>query len=82
VLLGRDWDEPRGLWDELTDVVARDRSAELEDPGTGTNLIAFEIGPGDGAYAVWVGRSADGEIACVVADGWVLSGATYLGPVQ
>jgi hypothetical protein len=54
----------------------------MEDPETATNLIAFEIGWGDGAYAVWIGRAADGEIACVVADGGVLSGATYLGPVR
>jgi hypothetical protein len=82
VEVSRDRDEPRGLWHELTDVVTRDNSVELEDPETGTNLIAFEIGWGDGVYAVWIGRAADGEIACVVAEGWVLSGATYRGPVQ
>jgi hypothetical protein len=82
VEVSADWDEPRGLWDELTDAVAGEKSAELEDPETGTNLIAFEIGWGDGAYAVWIGRAADGGIACVVADGAVLSGASRLGPAE
>lgn len=82
VELSEDWDEPRGLWDELTDAVSRDESAELEDPETETNLIAFSIGWGDGVYPVWIGRGADGEVACVVADGQVLRDATHRGPVE
>jgi hypothetical protein len=74
------WDGPRGLWDELTDVVVREHSVELEDPETKANLIAFTSGWGDGAYPVWIGRCADGEVACVVADTYVLADATFLGP--
>jgi hypothetical protein len=81
VEVSKDWDQPRGLWGELVDTVIREKSAELEDPETGTNLISFEIGWGDGVYAVWIGRAADGEVACVVADGWVLSDSKYLGAV-
>ncbi len=78
--LGHVWDEPGGLWDELTDTFGRDGSAELEDPETDTNLIAFRSGWGDGAYPVWIGRAADGDVVCVVADTQVLSGATLLPP--
>jgi hypothetical protein len=71
-----DWDGPRHA------VSGEKESAELEDPRTGTNVIAFYIGWGDGCYPVWIGRGADGEVACVVADGGVLCDATYLGPVE
>lgn len=74
VELRKDWD--------LRRAVPRDESAELEDPETGANLIAFWIGWGDGVYPVWVGRGADGAVACVVADGQVLCDATYLGPAE
>ena len=50
--------------------------------GTGTNPIAFGIGSGGRVHAVRIGPAAGGEIACVVADGRVSSGATYLGPVR
>jgi Protein of unknown function (DUF4241) len=76
VELSEVWDQPRGLWDELADAVMDNESAVLEDPETGTNLIAFSSGWGDGAYPVWLGRCADGQVACVVADTLVLSGAT------
>jgi hypothetical protein len=78
----RHWDEPRGLWEELSATVLAADSVELEDPETGTNLIAFRIGWGDGAYPVWIGRAGDGEVARIVADGMVLSDATCLGPVE
>lgn len=77
-----DWDQPKGLWNELLDTIERDLSAEVEDPVTGTNLVVYDIGWHDGPSPVWIGRAADGEVACVVADGEVLSGATYLGPVE
>jgi hypothetical protein len=79
VELSEVWDEPRGLWDELADVIGREDSVELEDPKTKTNLIAFRSGWGDGAYPVWIGRCADGDVGCVVADTLVLTGATFLG---
>ncbi|MET7644100.1 DUF4241 domain-containing protein [Streptomyces sp. NPDC005426] len=31
-------------------------------------LIAFDSGMGDGRYPVWIGRGADGGVACIVAD--------------
>jgi uncharacterized protein DUF4241 len=77
-----DWDQPKGLWNELLDTIERDLSAEVEDPVTGTNLIVYDIGWHDGPSPVWIGRAADGEVACVVADGEVLCGATYLGLVE
>jgi hypothetical protein len=80
--LTEDWDQPQGLWPELLDTIERDRSAEVEDPATGTNLIVFDIGWAHGTHPIWIGRAADGEVACVVADGEVLSGATWLCPVS
>jgi hypothetical protein len=48
----------------------------VDDPATGTNLIAYHSGRGDGSYPVWIGRDADGEVACFVADMLVLHEAT------
>ena len=52
--------------------------APVTDPGSGANLIAFHSGWGDGSYPVWIGRSADGEIACFVADMLLLSDGVAL----
>jgi hypothetical protein len=75
-------DDPRGVWGELRRTVERDGSAEMVDPATGTNVLAFPIGWGDEVYPVWIGRDAEGDVACVLADGLVLDDATYLGPVE
>ncbi|WP_345646735.1 DUF4241 domain-containing protein [Streptomyces tremellae] len=32
------------------------------------NLIAFRAGKGDGAHPVWIGRTDDGQVGCVVVD--------------
>ncbi|WP_424922587.1 DUF4241 domain-containing protein [Streptomyces sp. wa53] len=42
----------------------------VELPGTETepNLIAFRAGQGDGTYPVWIGRTDDGQVGCVVVD--------------
>lgn len=42
----------------------------VELPGTQAepNLIAFRAGRGDGAYPVWIGRTGDGQVGCVVVD--------------
>ncbi|MFG3281314.1 DUF4241 domain-containing protein [Streptomyces sp. NPDC048111] len=47
-----------------------DKRLSVELPGTETepNLIAFRAGQGDGTYPVWVGRTADGQVGCVVVD--------------
>lgn len=31
-------------------------------------MVMFRSGDGDGSYPVWIGRGADGEVACFVAD--------------
>ncbi|SFF38633.1 DUF4241 domain-containing protein [Streptomyces mirabilis] len=43
------------------------------DPESGGNLIAYPSGMGDGTYPVWIGRDADGEITCLVADMLIMS---------
>ncbi|MBO3739508.1 DUF4241 domain-containing protein [Actinoplanes flavus] len=42
----------------------------VELPGTPPepNLIAFRAGRGDGVYPVWIGRTDDGQVGCVVVD--------------
>lgn len=54
--------------------------AEISDPGTGTNLIAYLSGRGDGSYPVWIGRDSDGDVTCFVADMLILHRATPLEP--
>jgi Protein of unknown function (DUF4241) len=56
----------------------RQQPAEVIDPPSGANLIAFESGWGDGAYPTWIGRTAAGEVACFVADMLVVHDATVL----
>ncbi|MBB5802276.1 hypothetical protein F4560_002044 [Saccharothrix ecbatanensis] len=51
-------------------------TVEVREPESGATLVAFGSGWGDGAYPTWVGRTADGDIACFVADMLVLHGAT------
>ncbi|MCZ7457968.1 DUF4241 domain-containing protein [Streptomyces sp. WMMC940] len=44
----------------------------LDDPTSGGNLIVYPSGMGDGSYPVWIGRDADGEVTCLVADMLIL----------
>ena len=62
-----------GAWDG-------DKETEAADPKTGTNLIAYPSGRGDGSYPVWIGRTADGEVTCLVADMLVLHHMKPLPP--
>ncbi|MFI8503320.1 DUF4241 domain-containing protein [Streptomyces sp. NPDC085524] len=55
-------------------------SCTVADPASGTNLIAFPSGFGDGSYPVWIGRAASGAVTCFVADMLVLHGAEPLPP--
>ncbi len=51
------------------------KTAVLTEPVSGATLVAYHSGWGDGSYPVWIGRTADGEIACFVADMLVLRGS-------
>jgi Protein of unknown function (DUF4241) len=71
-----------GAWETLVERYLEDlhgqQPAEVIDPASGANLIAFESGWGDGAYPTWIGRTAAGEVACFVADMLVVHDATVL----
>ena len=47
-------------------------------------LVAFSSGNGDGDYPTWVGRTADGEVACFLTDFFILThdGASFTGYAQ
>ena len=49
-------------------------TAPISDLESGTNLIAYHSGWGDGAYPTWIGRAADGDVVCFVADMLLLPG--------
>ncbi|MFC6017568.1 DUF4241 domain-containing protein [Plantactinospora solaniradicis] len=65
---------------QQSDAREDDKETEVADPATGTNLIAFPSGAGDGSYPVWIGRTADGEVTCLVADMLVLHDMRPLPP--
>ncbi|MFD7991138.1 DUF4241 domain-containing protein [Streptomyces mexicanus] len=58
--------------DELDEdlFIPLDSRFTVELPGTESepNLIAFRAGRGDGSYPVWIGRTDDGQVGCVVVD--------------
>ncbi|PJN27957.1 DUF4241 domain-containing protein [Kitasatospora sp. CB02891] len=54
--------------------------AEVSAPDAGANLIAYPSGVGDGSYPVWIGRDADGEVTCFLADMLLLHRAEALPP--
>ncbi len=43
-------------------------TSPMSDLESGTNLIAYHSGWGDGAYPTWIGRATDGDVVCFVAD--------------
>ncbi|MEU3225865.1 DUF4241 domain-containing protein [Streptomyces sp. NPDC006976] len=44
------------------------RILKSDDSIDGAALIVFDSGWGDGRYPVWIGKMANGKVACVVAD--------------
>ena len=44
----------------------------LDDPQSGHNLVAFSSGWGDGVYPTWIGRTTDGDVACLVTEFFVI----------
>jgi hypothetical protein len=59
-------------FERISDLVCEHVWAEF-DVVPGVNCVAFLSGWGDGAYPVWVGRDADGDVVCFVADMLILS---------
>jgi hypothetical protein len=57
--------QPVYLATELQD---DDEVAVYTDEGTGNNLVFFRSGGGDGRYGTWIGRTAEGEVACFLTD--------------
>ncbi|MCO5967416.1 DUF4241 domain-containing protein [Actinoallomurus soli] len=55
------------------------RDTDPTAPGTLTDeegrprLVVFSSGDGDGHYPTWVGRTADGEVACFITDFFILT---------
>lgn len=64
-----------GSFETIAAVGIGGETAELVDPESGANLIAFSSGWGDGSYPTWIGRTADGRVACFVADMLILNKA-------
>lgn len=73
-LLGTDQDD---YFDRLMECM--DQGGDHTAPGTlndadGTPLlVVYTSGWGDGSYPTWVGRTADGEVACFLTDFFVLT---------
>ncbi|KZB81988.1 DUF4241 domain-containing protein [Amycolatopsis regifaucium] len=51
---------------------------DLTLDGVDGNIILFNAGWGDGSYPTWIGRAADGTLACFVTDMLVLNDAQVL----
>ncbi|MBF5002197.1 DUF4241 domain-containing protein [Nocardia sp. BSTN01] len=54
--------------DELLERVYEDIVAEQPSTETQSNLIAVRTDRPDGVYPVWIGRTDDGQVSCVVLD--------------
>ncbi|MGW1507411.1 DUF4241 domain-containing protein [Streptomyces mirabilis] len=53
---------------DISDVGSGSGTAVYTHEETGTSLVAFRSGGGDGHYATWVGYTPEGEVACFVTD--------------
>jgi hypothetical protein len=49
--------------------------AVVDDPATGTHLVAYPSGRGDGSRPVWIGRDADGAVTSFAAGVLILNRA-------
>ncbi|WP_229795906.1 DUF4241 domain-containing protein, partial [Saccharothrix coeruleofusca] len=63
-------------FEEIAERLIGGASERVADPVSGAALVAFGSGWGDGSYPTWVGRAADGSVACFVVDLLVLHRAT------
>ncbi|GAA1000871.1 DUF4241 domain-containing protein [Acrocarpospora macrocephala] len=66
-------------YDEICDRVSQHAAAGF-DAGSGVNCVAFLSGWGDGSYPVWIGRDAEGEVVCFVADMLLLADDAAVTP--
>jgi Protein of unknown function (DUF4241) len=55
---------------DLVQAVSDNPTVPITVPGRGgePTVIAFSTGGGDGTYPTWVGRAANGDVACFVTD--------------
>lgn len=60
------------IWDALVCGDGCAIATVIEAPGTSHTIAVFNTGWGDGCYPTWVGRTADGAIACFVTDFFVV----------
>lgn len=56
---------PDHVFEDLFPDIGGSRTADLDH---GANLVTFHSGWGDGGYPTWIGRTADGRVACFIAD--------------
>ncbi|GGM62370.1 hypothetical protein GCM10007977_074930 [Dactylosporangium sucinum] len=66
--------------EQQSEASAGGKATETADPKTGTNMIVYPSGRGDGSYPVWIGRAADGAVTCLVADMLLLRDMKPLPP--
>jgi hypothetical protein len=66
------------LMDILADRSADDDAKAVTMAGANSEpvMVAFSSGGGDGHYPTWIGRTADGEIVCVLTDFFILPDET------
>jgi hypothetical protein len=64
-------------------VLTASELADFDDEGEEDEdsplLVAFTTGEGDGRYPTWIGRTADGDVACFVSDFFLLHDAQSIG---
>ncbi|GAA2687192.1 MULTISPECIES: DUF4241 domain-containing protein [Actinosynnema] len=66
--LGEAVDERYDRDEDLDPDAAEHRTEWLTDPETGGGMVVLTSPHGDGAFPTWIGRAADGSVACLVLD--------------